>query len=312
MHVAFDIPQIPALPRRSPAEFEVARALLGVPGVVLGHYGTFVVDTDRLDPHAGVVTDVDGDQFTGLRTFLENAAARRDDPADGDGPTAVVWEFAGPISVGLALLRAGAARDLAFQVGLAAVCQHLRTLVRRVAEAMPSAAQIVMLSEPFAGDLGAHDFPLSPGEAVDLLSSAMAVIAPAATVGVCSGGEIDVALLLEAGPELIAFPASRAVVSLAGQLHRYLANGGWIAWGAVATGGPIGVTSNRSWMQLQEVWSELASRGCSTDLLRAQCLLTPSGSLVHHNPIIAERICQSVRDVSAKLRAQLRSGDGPR
>lgn len=293
---AFDVPTIPSLPRRSPAESEIARALMGVEGVALGQYGSFVVDADLLDPHASVDTDVDSLQFTGFRTFVELAASR-------DVSRPVMWEFAGPISVGLALIRAGAEPRRAFAVAHSAVCQHLRTLVTTVAHSLPGAPQIVLLSEPDAGDLGDRDFPLAPEESVDLLSSAMAIVAPAATVGVCGGSDVDVALLLEAGPEMIAFPASHAVVPLAGQLDRFLSNGGWVAWGAVATGGPIGVTARRSWLHLQEVWSELASRGCSPDRLREQCLLTPDGALLQHNPLIAERICRSVRDVSSKLRS---------
>lgn len=284
------------MPRRSPAESEIARALIGVEGVALGQYGSFVIDADLLDPHANVDTDVDSLRFTGLRTFIELAAER-------DVSRPVLWEFAGPISVGLALIRAGAEPKRAFAVAHSAVCQHLRSLVTTIARSLPGAPQVVLLSEPYAGDLGDRDFPLAPEESVDLLSSAMAVVAPAATVGVCGAGDIDVALLLESGPELIAFPASHSVVPLAGQLDRFLANGGWIAWGAVATGGPIGVTATRSWSQLQDVWSELAARGCSPDRLREQCLLTPDGALLHHNPLIAERICRSVRDVSAKLRS---------
>ncbi len=289
------MPPIPSLPRRSPAEFEIARALLGVAGVALGQYGTFTVDAEQLDPHADVDTDLDGPQFTGFRTYLELAA-------DHDPSRPVLWGFAGPVSVGLALIRAGAEPELAFEVAHAAVCQHLRALVGAVAEALPGAPQIVMLSEPFAADLGGRDFPLAPDESVDLMSSAMAVVAPAANVGVCGDADIDVSLLLASGPELIAIPASKRVVPLAGQLDRYLANGGWIVWGAVSTGGPIGVTSTRSWLQLQEVWGELSARGCSPELLRERCLLAPDGDLVHHNPVIAERICRTVRDMSTKLR----------
>ena len=292
---ACDIPPVPSLPRRSPAEFEIARALVGVPGVTLGQYGTFTVDADRLDPHANVQTDLDGPQFRGFRIFLELAELR-------DPSRPLQWSFAGPVSVGLALIRAGARADLAFAVAHSVVCQHLRSLVTSVGRALPRAPQIVMLSEPFAGDLGGRDFPLAPEESVDLLSSAMAIVAPAATVGVCGHADIDPSLLLASGPELIAIPASKSIVPLAGPLDRYLANGGWIVWGAVSTGGPIGVTSTRSWLQLQEVWSELSARGCSPELLRGRCLLAPDGDLVQHNPVIAERICRTVRDISAKLR----------
>ena len=109
---------------------------------------------------------------------------------------------------------------------------------------------------------------ISPDEAIDLLSSAMAAIEPVASVGVHCCADIDVALLLDAGPHVVSLPVSTSVVPLAGYLDRFLARGGWIAWGAVATEGPIGVTANRSWHQLASVWTQLIHRGCDPERLQ--------------------------------------------
>jgi hypothetical protein len=106
---AYDVPTMPSLPRRSPAESPIAQALVGVCGVTLGQYGTVAIDVGRLDASAPVCTDLERDHFTGFRTFL--AVARE---LGHSGP--VAWHLAGPISVGVALLRAGAAPDLAFEV----------------------------------------------------------------------------------------------------------------------------------------------------------------------------------------------------
>jgi len=51
---------------------------------------------------------------------------------------------------------------------------------------------------------------------------------------------------LEIGVFLMEKSSFRNVPPLAGYIDRFLAAGGWILWGAVATGGPIGVTANRS------------------------------------------------------------------
>jgi hypothetical protein len=294
---AYDIPAIPSLPRRSPAEASIAQALVGVAGVTLGQYGTVAVDPTRLDPAADVRTDLRDDRFAGFRAFLELAAER-------GHASPVKWQFVGPISVGVALRRAGAAPDVAFDVALRVVSGHVRALTAAVSAALPDAAQLVVLDEPLAEALMSRDFPIAPDEAIDLLSAAMAVLEPVATVGVHACGDADIVTLLESGPEVLSLPARRSLAPLAGYLDRFLRNGGWIAWGAIATEGPIGVTSTRSWHQLSSVWCELVQRGCDPEMLRAQSLLTPECGLGTHSPAVAERVCHSLRDVSRSLRSE--------
>lgn len=293
---AFDIPTIPSLPRRSPAEAPIAQALAGVVGVSTGQYGAVAVDVERLDPSAPVATDLQRDQFGGFRAFLEVAAERR-----YTGP--VKWQFVGPISVGVALVRAGAHPDVAFDVALRVVEGHVRALAGEVERAIPGAAQIVLLDEPFVGGLMHRDFPIAPDHAVDLLSAAMASVQSSAAVGVHSCVDADIATLLESGPQVLSLPVSSSVVPLVGYLERFLAHGGWIAWGAVATEGPIGVTSTRSWHQLSTVWCDLVQRGCDAERLRTQAILTPQCGLGAHSNAVAERVCHSLRDVSRSVRS---------
>ncbi len=293
---AYDIPAIPSLPRRSPAESPIAQALAGVSGVSPGQYGAIAVDVHRLDPAAGVDTDLRLDHFGGFRAFLELADRRR-----YTGP--VKWQFVGPISVGVALVRAGATPEVAFDVALSSVSAHLQALSAEVSRTLPQSAQLVLLDEPLAGGLMTPQFPIAPDRAIDVLSSAMAVLEPHATVGVHSCADVDVATLLESGPHVLSLPVSSSIVPLVGYVERFLQRGGWVAWGAVATEGPIGVTSTRSWHQLSTVWCELGQRGCDADRLRSQAILTPQCGLASHSAVVAERVCLSLRDVSRSVRS---------
>ncbi|MGA0218790.1 MAG: hypothetical protein ACO3LO_08900, partial [Ilumatobacteraceae bacterium] len=63
----FDLPVVPRLPRRSGAESLANQALVGVPGVEMGPYGTLAIDVARLDPEASVTTDLLTDNFMGFR-----------------------------------------------------------------------------------------------------------------------------------------------------------------------------------------------------------------------------------------------------
>jgi hypothetical protein len=290
----FDIATVPSLPRRSPAELAVAQALMGVRGVTLGQYGAVAVDCARLDPEADVTTDLDGPQFIGLRAFLDEGLVR-----GHRGP--VKWQFIGPISVGLALVRAGASSDVAFPVALRTVRSHLVAIQTLISATLPASPQLVLLDEPLAGDLVGPDFPLAPDDAIDLLSGAMAVLEPSATVGVHSCGDADVATLLAAGPHVLSVPSHREVVNVAGYLDRFLRSGGWIAWGAVATGGPIGVGQPRAWQRLAKLFCELVQAGCDGEMLMRQCFITPACGLGAHAPSVAQHVAEVLRETSLSV-----------
>ena len=215
----YDLPAIPTLPRRSPAEGMIAQAVVGIGGVALGQYGSVAVDVEALDPDAPVHTDLANDAFTSMRTFLATAAAR-----GMRGP--VKWQFVGPVTLGAALTRVGVPADRAFAVAAGAVRAHVSALAAAVAEALPASPQLVWLDEPWFGELMLPGFPIAPEPAIDLLSGAMAVLEPVATVGVhcCAGA--DIASLLDAGPAVLSVPVDDKLVDVAGYLTRFLHRGG--------------------------------------------------------------------------------------
>lgn len=293
---AFDVLTLPSLPRRSPAESPIAQALVGTPGVTLGQYGTVAIDVARLDPAADVRTEWWRDAFVGFRTTIELARAE-----GYTGP--VKWQFVGPISVGLALRRAGARPEIAFPMARRAVRCHLASLSSAISSALPASPQLVVIDEPFLDDLMSHDFPIAPDEAADLLSSAMAAVEPSAATGVHSCGATDLAPLLAAGPTVLSIPVRPTVSSAAGYLDRFLRAGGRIAWGAVPTEGPIGSGTARTIGRLHAAWSALAERGCDADLLRRQSFVTPQCGLGSLSTSVAERVCEATGLLSQAVRS---------
>lgn len=294
---AYDVPTAPTLPRRSPAETTIAQALSGTPGVMLGPCGSLAVDVRQLDPDAPVRTDLAGDSFAGMRAFTERLRGRRE-------PGPVKWQFAGPLSVGIALCRAGTEPRLAFRIAGRAVRAHLVRLVAELATAAPGAHQIVVLDEPYAGELNRPDFPLAPGEASDLLSAAMAAVEPVATVGVRARADADIALLVDAGPHVLALPASTELSACAGYVERFLERGGWVVWGVVATDGPVVDSPARAWSRLSTRWCELVQRGCDPEALRSQALYSADGGLAMHTPAVAAQIAVTVADMARLARIE--------
>jgi hypothetical protein len=293
----YDVPAIPSLPRRSPAEGMIAQAVVGIAGVTLGQYGSIAVDPRALDPAAPVATDLGNDAFAGMRTFLSVAGA-----CGVQGP--VKWQFVGPVTLGIALTRIGVPAATAFAVAGRAVRAHLTVISAAVADALPDSPQIVLLDEPWFGDLMHEGFPLAPDPAIDLLSGAMATLEPVATVGVHCCAVVDVASLLAAGPGVLSVPVSDELVDVAGYLVRFLEGGGLIAWGTVSTDGPIPTTNERPWRELSDVWCELVQRGCDPVELRQRSLVTPQCGLGLHTPAVADRVCRLTREVGRRIHEQ--------
>jgi hypothetical protein len=285
------------LPRRSPAEGLIAQAVVGITGVSLGQYGSIAVDVPELDPEAPFITDLHHDAFLSMRVAVEEAQRRQ-------FTGALKWQITGPLTLGLALERAGAPAEVAFDVALRAVQQRAAFLLNHVARSLPGVSQVVFLDEPGLASLHQAHFPLAPDVAIDVLSAALAVIEPHALAGVHCCGAVDVASLLAAGPEVISVPVGPAVLESAGYLSAFLDRGGAVAWGVVATDGPVPHTVERPWRLLSDLWCALVNAGCDPVQLRSHSMVTPACGLGLHSPQIADTVFALVRQVQHRVADQ--------
>ena len=80
--------------------------------------------------------------------------------------------------------------------------------------------------------------------------------------------------------------------------------GGWVAWGAVPTSGPLGDGVDRLWRTLSETWCQLVQRGCDGLRLRDQALVTPECGLATHDPVRAETILAMTGELAERVRRQ--------
>jgi hypothetical protein len=293
-----DVPTVPTLPKRSPAESRVAQAIVGLPGVSLGQYGSVLVDPAHLTDDRPVVTDLDHDAFGGLRAFLARAAA-----VGHDGQP-VKWQFVGPVTLGVALQRAGLPATVAFPLAGRAVRAHLASLAAAVTAALPSSPQMAILDEPSFAELMRTDFPIPPDEAVDLMSTAMAALPAGVVAGVHCSGPCDVATMLAAGPRVISVPVAGELVEWAGYLTRFVEEGGVVVWGAVTTDGPVASSPERPWRTLSDLWCALVRRGCDPVTLRRQSLVSTTGGLVGHSVSMARRLARLTAAVAARVKDQ--------
>ncbi|MEY4372936.1 MAG: hypothetical protein RL219_1705 [Actinomycetota bacterium] len=288
-----ELPSIPTLPKRSPAEAMIAQAVVGIPGVTVGQYGSLAVDLTKIDRHAPVQTPLDQGAFDGLLAFLE--------AADPTVVKRVKWQMVGPVTLGRTLVRAGVPVNLAFDVAVRAVRSHIAVIREQIDRALPGVRHVVFLDEPMLTDLQDPTFPVSPDVAIDFVSGTLAAIEQFGISGVHCCGQGDWASILAAGPGVLSLPVSADLVDVAGFIGRFLEGGGWIAWGAVHTDGPVPTSAQRPWRNLNSLWSGLARGGCDLDRLRLQALLTPACGLATHAEVVASRVFRIVRELSDRL-----------
>ena len=290
----YDVPAIPSLPRRCPAEGMVAQAVVGINGVTAGQYGSIAVDPAAVDPYAPVITDIATDSFSGLRRFLDHAVA-----IGLEGP--VKWQFVGPVTLGVALTRAGLADDVAFAVAVRAVRSHVVSLSMAVAAALPRSPQIVVIDEPWFGELFTPGFPIAPDPPSTCCPGrwrAWPVLPPSGSI---AAGTPTWHRCWPPDRTSCRFPLARASPA------RPATSG---ASSRVA-GGSRGVSSprtarcscrpDRQWRDLSELWAELGKRGIDAALLRRRSIVTAHCGLGLHTPVVAERVCRAVREIGRRI-----------
>jgi hypothetical protein len=294
----FGVATVPSLPKRSPAEALIAQAVVGLPGVSPGPYGSLAIDPIAVGEAGTIRTDVWRDAFGGMRSFLDLAAR-----IGLDGQP-VKWQFVGPVTLGVALQRAGLDAADAFAVAARAVRVHLADLAEEVAAVLPASPQLVLLDEPLLADLMQPDFPIPPDEAIDLMSSGMAALGTEVLVGVHCCGPVDLATLLATGPSAISISVGEELLDWAGYLARFLDDGGVVVWGVVPTEGPLPASSDRHWRALSDLWCALVQRGCDPVKLRRQSMVSPTCGLGAHSVSVARRIARLTSEVGRRVRDQ--------
>ncbi len=285
------LPAIPSLPRRSPWESMLGQAVAGLHGVTMTDAGLQLVGTGP-DTDLEVETDLDHDAFCGLRTFLEVARGRTQP---------VKWQVTGPVTLGLGLLHAGMASSAAFEQSEVAVVARIKALGAAIADALPGAGQVVIVDEPGLTGLAHPGFPVSPHQAVDLLSSALGAADQAAVAGVHCCGTTDWGLIDQAGAAIMSMPADHGAIRSSGALADFMARGGRIAWGAIPTDGPRADNVDRYWRALAAVWCELVRAGCDPVRLRTQAIVTPECGLAPHTVEQADRMLGLAQDLADRV-----------
>lgn len=290
------LPAAPSLPNRSGTERMIAQAAWGISGVSVLPDGSLALDESAVDPRAPLhAAGIDGEPFVGLRAFLGAVAERR---------APIKLQLTGPVTLGIALLNLGLPASRAFSVAGTAVRARARSLVAAAQAAAPMAPLVVFVDEPGLTAAMAPGFPLDASRTIDLVSSALATLEHHAITGLHCCGVADWRVVLDTGPQILSLPVGAGAVEQAGALSGFLERGGWLAWGAVPTHGPIGATPERLWHHLSAEWCGLTQGGCDPVLLREQALITPECGLALHDEAQAGLVVSLTNQVARRLATQ--------
>jgi methionine synthase II (cobalamin-independent) len=301
-----DIPTIPSLPRRSPAEGMVAQALVGIEGVSVGQYGGISVDVSALDVDHFITTDLSSEAYGAFAAFLETF------PMRNKGAKAVKWQFVGPVTLGMALVRIGVEASIAFPLALQAVREHVSALQEEVRRATGGLTQIIVLDEPLLDEALELGFHIGSEEVIDLISGALAAVSRDNINGLHCCAHTNWRAMLSTGASVLSVPVpsvannedSSELLAAASRISDHMAHGGRIAWGAVRTDGPISVNSERSWKALMDVMCSLVNAGVDPVLLRRMSYVTPACGLATHSDAVAEQVFAQVRNIATKVGEQ--------
>ncbi len=285
----------------------VPQALVGIRGVSVGHYGGISVDLAALDIDAPVVTDLSADSFGGFAAFLDSVASR-----DTSTLRHVKWQFVGPVTLALALERAGLSSNVALPLALRAVRSHVSALQSAVADAFGDITQIVVLDEPSFAEALEPGSGLDGVDIVDTVSGALAAVESGHIAGVHCCARTDWRALLATGAGLLSVPvpspsdddAREAMVDAALRIADHLEHGGRIAWGSVRTDGPVPTTVERPWRNLMDAMCDLVRAGVDPLALRKRCFVTPECGLASHSEALATRVMSLAGEVGERVRQQ--------
>jgi methionine synthase II (cobalamin-independent) len=271
----------------------LAQWLVALPEVTIAPGGAVVVDGDSDAPP---VCDFSAGGHAGLVTFRDVAAAREKRPAR------VKVQVTGPLTLGVALARSGVPAPRAFRRAAEVARAWSVAIEEKVAAALPGVGLVLFFDEPALVSWQRGDEPLDREAAIDVLSGALAAVDCVTGVHVC--GEGDIALALEAGPEVLGVEVRDDIVQHTVSLARFLDGDGWIAWGAVPTDRPVGESADPHWRTLARVWCELTRRGCDPVPLRTRGLITPTCGLAGYGASQAERVLGIARELAARVHDQ--------
>jgi methionine synthase II (cobalamin-independent) len=330
-----DVPAWPQLPVRDWRESMYVQYSEGLPGAVIDDQTQriFFRMDERFEQElerfyqAIVEEDVErfaisGDYAQGLQVFLERMERRpevrkSESPKVGGGEYGrpgqwVKGQVTGPFSFAMTVTDEGK-RSLAYtpelrEVAVQGMAIKARWVARRLRQVNDNV--LVVLDEPYLCSFGSAFVNVPREDVIAAIETACAAIhAEGALAGLHCCGNTDWSLVLATGIDVLnvdAFQFFHGLPLYPAELTSFLERGGTLAWGIVPTSAAIEKTTAPELLALlDERIGQLADKGLDRARLNAQMLLTPSCGLGTQTVAVAERVLDTLVELSALVRARI-------
>jgi hypothetical protein len=172
---------------------------------------------------------------------------------------------------------------------------------------------LIFFDEPILTGFGSAFFPVSREEVTVMLTETLEAARQSGPVllGLHCCGNTDWSLVLSLPLDVVSFDAYGYFDSLTlyeEPLRRFLARGGWLAWGLVPTGEELSrETADSLWERFTGQVTRLAALGLTPTQVLAQSLLTPSCGLGYLAPEAATSALALLQSLSIQARDWLAS-----
>ncbi len=170
---------------------------------------------------------------------------------------------------------------------------------------------IVFLDEPGLSAFGSAFSTLTPEtvrKVMGLAADTVRAAVPETLIGCHVCGNTDWSLLMSSGLNIVNFDAFEFWEQFClypQDLNKFLADGGFVAWGLVpAQGFTHDITADDLQARLNQAWDSLEQKGIPRELLVSQAMLSPACGLGTLSPSLAAAASDMLAEVSAKLKKQ--------
>jgi hypothetical protein len=335
-----EVPAWPQLPARDWRESMYVQYSEHLPGVVIDDQAQrifFRVDDGfeaQLERFYQALVDEDVEHFAisreyalGLHVFLDKMAGARlaglkpcptgDSPAGlKPCPTGAIrqclkGQVTGPFSFAMTVTDEGK-RSLAYtpelrEVAVQGMAMKARWLARRLRHIEDEV--LVVLDEPYLCSFGSAFVNVAREDVIAAIDAAcVAIHAEGALAGLHCCGNTDWALVLATGIDVLNFDAYQFFHGLPlypAELSAFLERGGTLSWGIVPTSNAIETTNAADLLRmLDERIEQLAGKGIDRARLYSQALLTPSCGLGTQTVAVAERVLDTLVELTALARSR--------
>lgn len=283
----------------------MAQTVVGLDGVELTSEGEVVLS----GPTPGVtggVHSLDSTAFEPLRAML---AAWPDFVLANPDTLALRVDLVGPVTLALALVRAGMRLEGALDVARTDTVNRARSLMAAVRGVEAERVVAVVMDEPRLVGSMHPTFPLSVREVRSLLDPVVDALdtAPGGApplIGIHVPGPSDWRTVISSGVSLLSMPSDAGLAGWARWIQALLDNGGFIAWGAVPMDRPLGTSEELLWRSLSAIWCDLVASGVDPTLLRQRCLVSPADGVGRFAADQVDRIRALVDAIGARVRSE--------